>query len=305
MSTARLGHDYIDFCEGSGLRSVWLEEQAHRVLEQPLELPQILLTQGSVDYPVIARESGRHDLAHYHLSVADDRLFCHLAHRDDRSLRRINHRDERIHSEHPEVGNGDRSTGVFLRLESSLARSLRQVTSLSGDGRQALLICVSDDWGDQTFLDRNGDPDIDVLILQLLVSLQGHVHFWHPSKRDRSRLHYNVIDRHLRFERFGFISDLHRRVHLNIDRQIEVRNTRLDVSQSLRNHPPHRADRNHLGFSPLDRKRHARARSETRNRGPVSERFFNISLDDPTLRSRALQRGQVQSPLLRYSFRKR
>src|SRR5713101_3436696 len=166
MSTARLGHDYTTSAKARGLRSVGLEEQAHRVLEQPLELPQVLRTQGSVDYPVIARESGRHDLAHYHLSITDDRLFCHLT-----------HRDERIHSEHPEVGNRDRSTGVFLRLESSLARSLRQVTSLSGDGRQALLICVSDDWGDQTFLDRNGDPDIDVLILQLLVSLQGHVHF--------------------------------------------------------------------------------------------------------------------------------
>src|SRR5260370_11473749 len=136
MSTARLGHDYTTSAKARGLRSVGLEEQAHRVLEQPLELPEVLRPRGSVDYPVIARESGRHDLAHYHLSVADDRLFRHLAHRDDRSLRRINHRDERIHSEHPEVGNGDRSAGIFLRLETSLAPSLPQCTSTSRDGPQ-------------------------------------------------------------------------------------------------------------------------------------------------------------------------
>ena len=72
----------------------------------------------------------------------------------------------------PGIGDRERAAVHFVRLELLAARALGDVGDRAAQAEQVLLVGVPDDRHDQPALERHGDPEVDVLLVDDVVAVE-------------------------------------------------------------------------------------------------------------------------------------
>ncbi len=136
------------------------------------------------------------------------------------------------------------SSGLSLRR----ARTSSQLSCLGRDVRKSLLICIEDDWRDQTVLDGDSHTDVYTMELPDRVASPVRIHFRMLRECRRSRLYDDVVERHLVL---GALCD-HRLAQLShaseieLGGEIERRNGPNRFAKTLGDRLPHLRERNVL-----------------------------------------------------------
>jgi hypothetical protein len=163
-------------------------EVALHGLEQPRAV-------GSGARAVVARERDRHDVAHRDGAVADDRALDRRRHGEDRRLGRVDDRRERRDSEHPHVRDRERAALDLGLAELPGPRALGEVAGLDGDRAKALRVGLAEDGHDEAVVERDGDPDIGVGVVDVPAVDVGR---WACGCSQRwAAAHDEVVDRDL------------------------------------------------------------------------------------------------------------
>lgn len=148
-----------------------LQQQLQRVLEHLLELTDPLGTNSAVNYLVV--EAGGDGNLVLPLG-ADGAILVLDGHSDllggtngeDSGLRRVDDGGEVVNGGvHTHVGDGDGAALVFLGLELVVASLLGESLDLVGNGLEATALDASDDGGDESIGGRDGNGDIDSVVL--------------------------------------------------------------------------------------------------------------------------------------------
>ena len=88
---------------------------------------------------------------------------------EDRDLGLVDDRRREHGPELPRVGDRERSAVDLVRLEPLRTRPLRQVGDRDGSALEAEPLRLTDHGDDQPVLERDGDPEVDIVVDDLLV----------------------------------------------------------------------------------------------------------------------------------------
>ena len=206
--------------------------------------------------------------------------------------------------EPPEYSSGFRA---FRRARSASSRASAAIVP------QRLLVRVADDRRDQPVLDRHRDADVRGVELEDPIALKRDVDLRLPAERQRRGLHDQVVERDLHLGRLGLLADLRRLLHLDVDRDVEVRNARLHLGHALADDLAHPGDGDDLRLAAAERRDRIRTAGRHGSRRPgdggrltgLAHRRLDVALHDASARTRALDGGEVEPLLTRHALRQR
>src|SRR5260370_15936660 len=98
--------------------------------------------------------------------VGDDLgFFVEAADTEDGALRLIDDRCAELLAEDAGVGEREGAAGDFVRSELLAAGALSHVDDAAGDAEEVLLLRLLEDGDDEAPVQRDGDADVDVLVV--------------------------------------------------------------------------------------------------------------------------------------------
>ena len=131
-----------------------------------------LIAGRAVDEPMVVAERQIRHRPNRDRIVDDDRALLDRADAENRHLRLVDDRHAELRAELAGVGDGERAAVHFFRLELLRARPLGDVGDRAAQPEQVLLVGVLDDRHDQAALERDGDPEVDVLLVDDVVAVE-------------------------------------------------------------------------------------------------------------------------------------
>ena len=109
------------------------------------------------------------------LSVRTIGFLVQAADAEDGGLRLVDDGRAELLAEDAGVGEGEGAAGDFVGRELLGAGALGEVDDGAGDAEEVLLLALLDDGDDQAPVERDGDADVDVLVVEDGVALDGGV----------------------------------------------------------------------------------------------------------------------------------
>eukprot|EP00037_Helgoeca_nana_P032270 m.413025 g.413025 ORF g.413025 m.413025 type:complete len:391 (+) comp29002_c0_seq1:36-1208(+) len=132
----------------------------------------------TVDETVVVRQCNVHHRADHHSTVDGDWPFENAVHAEDRALRRVDDRGAHERSKCPSVADGDGASVKIFHRQLSVASLLRRFAQGAFDLGNRLDFTAPNDWSDQTLGSSNRHADVDKVVVDNVLSINGSVDRW-------------------------------------------------------------------------------------------------------------------------------
>src|SRR5882757_812043 len=158
------------------MRRSYVQHHARRILEALFYGHQELDCFAAVDDAVIVGQRDVHHGTNHHLTVDGHRPILNLMHAEYGALRRIDDGRRQQRPEHAAIGDGEGAAGQFLHRDGPRTRARGEVGDGFLDVGKTRLVRVPQYGNDQSAIRRNGDSDVEVLLIYDVVALDGRIH---------------------------------------------------------------------------------------------------------------------------------
>ena len=247
--------------------------------------------------------------------VGDDFGFLvEAADAEDGALRLVDDRGAELLAEDAGVGEGEGATGDLVGSELLAAGAVGYVDDGAGDAEEVLLFRLLDDGDDEAPVERDGDADVDVLVVADGVAFDRAIDDGVLAQRDdggaRDERHVGELDAvALLVLRLLLFAELDDARHVHLEDGVDVRAGALRLDHALRDDGAHLRHRDEfaglrlrcggLGCGRRGSCRGGRGGSRSRRLRALLQVTDNIGLRDAAGGSGARDLGQVDVVVLR------
>ena len=248
---------------------------------------------------MVAAHPDPHALAGNDLILGvDDGLFRDRADREDRGLGRVDDGVEVADAEGAEVRDGDGAAGHFVRGQLFVACPDGEILELGGEVLDRFRLGGADHRGDESVLDRDGDGEVGLTMVENRVALEGAVHLGHGTGREDGGAHDEIVHRVLRSAVRGargvdLFAQVHERFGVDLDVEIEMRDRRLALEKARGNDATHAGERH-----ATVRFRHGRRKQSEGAAATTDGGVLDIFLHDASARPAPVEAGEIDALLL-------
>src|SRR5687768_15450979 len=153
-----------------------LEPSFIEVLEPFLDVREEAARVSTIDQPMVVAETQVAHRTNRYRIVYHDGAFLDGSDAEDGDLRLVDQRQPVESAEDPGIGDGESSALHFIGIQLLRSGAAGQIVDAAAQPEQVLFIRLADHRHDQPVVEGYGDAEVDVLLVDDILAVDGRVH---------------------------------------------------------------------------------------------------------------------------------